>query len=102
MTLGGVLKHMALVEYGWFSRSLHGREYGPPWDAVDWNADRDWEWHTAAEDSPEELFALWQRAVEQSRTDVAEVLDSGDGSAGWPSGPGPTGVPPACAGSCVT
>ena len=30
MTLGGILKHMALVEYGWFSRSLHGREYRPP------------------------------------------------------------------------
>ena len=46
MTLGGILKHMALVEYGWFSRNLHGREYAPPWDAVDWKADRDWEWHT--------------------------------------------------------
>jgi uncharacterized damage-inducible protein DinB len=79
MTLGGIMKHMALVEYGWFSRSLHGREYAPPWDAVDWNADPDWEWRTAAEDSPEELFALWQRAVEQSRADVAQVLDSGDG-----------------------
>ena len=78
MTLGGILKHMALVEYSWFSRSLHGREYPPPWDAVDWKADRDWEWHTAAEDSPEELFALWQRAVEQSRADVAEVLGHAD------------------------
>jgi hypothetical protein len=75
MTLGGILKHMALNEYGWFSRSLHGREYAPPWDAVDWKADPDWEWHTAAGDSPEELFALWQQAVEQSRADVAEVLD---------------------------
>jgi Protein of unknown function (DUF664) len=42
MTLAGILKHMALVEDGWFSRALHGREHGPPWDAVDWNADRDW------------------------------------------------------------
>ncbi len=79
MTLGGILKHMALVEYGWFSRSLHGLEYAPPWDAVDWDDDPDWEWRTAAEDSPEELFALWRRAVEQSRADVARVLDSGDG-----------------------
>jgi uncharacterized damage-inducible protein DinB len=79
MTLGGILKHMALVEYGWFSESLHGREYAPPWDAVDWEADPDWEWRTAAADSPEELFALWRRAVEQSRADVAQVLDGGDG-----------------------
>jgi hypothetical protein len=26
MTLGGMLKHMALVERTWFSRSLHGRD----------------------------------------------------------------------------
>ena len=79
MTLGGILKHMALVEYGWFSGSLHGREYAPPWAAVDWDADPDWEWRTAAEDSPEELFALWRRAVDQSRAEVAQVLDGGDG-----------------------
>src|SRR6202034_2454213 len=95
MTLGGILKHMALVEYGWFSRSLHDREYAPPWDAVDWKANRDWEWHSAAEDSPEELFALWHRAVEQSRADVAEVLDSGDGlgrpaKRTWPDGRRPS------------
>jgi uncharacterized damage-inducible protein DinB len=84
MTLGGLLKHMALVEHGWFSRSLHGRDYAPPWDAVDWKADPDWEWRTAAEDSPEELFALWQRAVEQSRADVAEAL-SGEAGLGQPA-----------------
>ena len=95
MTLGGILKHMSLVEYGWFSRSLHGREYAPPWDAVDWKADPDWEWRTAAEDSPEELFALWQRAVEQSRADVSGVLDTGDGlgrlaKRTWPDGRSPS------------
>jgi len=74
MTLGGILKHMALVEQGWFSRSLFGREHTPPWDAVDWTADPDWEWRTAAEDTPEELFALWRRAVEESRAEVAEAL----------------------------
>jgi uncharacterized damage-inducible protein DinB len=79
MTLGGILKHMALVESAWFSRFLHGRDYAPPWDAVDWKDDPDWEWRTAAEESPEELFALWQRAVEESRADVAEVLENGDG-----------------------
>jgi uncharacterized damage-inducible protein DinB len=95
MTLGGILKHMALVEYGWFSRSLHDRPYPPLFDAVDWEADPDWEWRTAAEDSPDELFALWQHAVEQSRADVAEVLDSGDGlgqlaKRTWPDGRSPS------------
>jgi hypothetical protein len=40
----GILKYMAFVEDFWFSRFLHGREYAPPWDAVDWKADPDWEW----------------------------------------------------------
>src|ERR1700747_3514661 len=46
MTLGGLLKHLAYVEEHWFSRSLHGREMGPPWNEVDWKADSDWEWHS--------------------------------------------------------
>jgi uncharacterized damage-inducible protein DinB len=82
MTLGGILKHMALVEQGWFSGSLHDRGYTPPWDAVDWEGDPDWEWRTSAEDSPEELFALWERAVEQSRADVAEALSGEAGLGG--------------------
>ena len=95
MTLGGILKHMALVEHAWFSRSLHGREYAPPWDAVDWKTDPDWEWRTAAGDSPDALSALWKRAVEQSRADVAQVLDSGDGlgqsaKRTWPDGRSPS------------
>src|SRR5690348_12040272 len=67
MTLGGMLKHLALVEEHWFSRTLHAREWGAPWDTVDWAADEDWDWHSAAEDTPEQLMALWQGAVERSR-----------------------------------
>ena len=103
MTLGGILKHMAPVEYGLFLPPLcMAAKYAPPWDAVDWKADLDREWRTAAEDSPEELFALWQRAVEQSRADVAAVLDGGDGLARPTSGPGLTAGRPACDGSCAT
>jgi uncharacterized damage-inducible protein DinB len=77
MTLGGMLKHLALVERSWFSRSLHGRAVGAPWDGVDWDADNDWDWHSAAHDTPEQLRALWQNAVEHSRADVAEALAEG-------------------------
>jgi uncharacterized damage-inducible protein DinB len=79
MTLGGLLKHMALVEDSWFAMDLHGRDYSPPWDAVDWKADPDWEWRTAAEDSPEELFALWRAAVDRSRALAEEAMADGDG-----------------------
>jgi Protein of unknown function (DUF664) len=43
ITLGGLLKHLALVEDNYFSVRLLGREAASPWDKVDWEADRDWE-----------------------------------------------------------
>ena len=77
LTLGGLLKHLALVEDDYFTGRLQGRELGAPWDAVDWDADPDWEWRTAADDTPEDLYALWQDAVSRSRAAVAEALSRG-------------------------
>src|ERR1700730_11451137 len=73
MTLGGLLKHLALVEDSWFSRSLYGRDRHSPWDTVDWKVVPDWEWPSAAEDSPEQLLALWQDAVARSRSLVTQA-----------------------------
>ncbi len=44
---------------------------------MDWDADRDWDWHSAAEDSPEELRALWAATVDQSRRDLAAAAANG-------------------------
>jgi uncharacterized damage-inducible protein DinB len=77
MTLGGMLKHLAYVEDLWFSRWLHGRDREPPWNTVDWKADPDWDWHSAAEDTPEQLQAIWQDAMARSRSLVAEALSDG-------------------------
>jgi pimeloyl-ACP methyl ester carboxylesterase/uncharacterized damage-inducible protein DinB len=94
LTLGGILKHMALVEDSWFSRSLYGRDRQPPWSTVDWKADPDWEFDSAAEDSPEELFALWQEAVSRSRSLTAEALGHGGldqlAQRTWPDGRAPS------------
>jgi pimeloyl-ACP methyl ester carboxylesterase/uncharacterized damage-inducible protein DinB len=94
MTLGGLLKHLAYVEDDWCSRGLHGRDRQPPWDTVDWKADPDWDWHSAAEDTPEQLHALWQDAVARSRSRVAEALTDGslEGLARrtWPGGQAPS------------
>src|SRR3954464_7493465 len=68
MTLGGMMKHLAVVESGWFEETFAGRAQMPPFDAVDWDADRDWEWHTAKDDTPAELFALFAEA--RSRADA--------------------------------
>ena len=94
MSLGGLLKHMAYVEDSWFSRSLHGRAPHPPWDTVDWRADQDWDWHSAAEDSPEELVELWEASVARSRTALDEALADGGldrlAARTWPDGRAPS------------
>jgi uncharacterized damage-inducible protein DinB len=94
MTLGGLLKHLALVEDHWFSRWLHGHQPQPPWDTVDWKADPDWDWHSAAGDSPEQLLTLWQDAVARSRSMVGEALAGGGlerlTRRTWPSGEAPS------------
>jgi uncharacterized damage-inducible protein DinB len=77
MTLGGMLKHLAYVEQLWFSQRLFGREPEPPWDTVDWDVDPDWEWHSAADDTPEQLRTLWQDSVAGSRALVAQALAEG-------------------------
>ena len=63
MTLGGMLKHLALVEDNWFSVVLLGTDDAEPWRSVDWDADRDWEWHTAAADDPAWLRSLFDESV---------------------------------------
>ena len=94
MTLGGLLKHMTYVEDSWFSYSLHGQDRQPPWNAVDWKAQPDWDFHSAAEDSADDLRARWQDAVERSRSLVAETLADGglDSPArrAWPDGGAPS------------
>ena len=77
MTLGGLLKHLALVEDYYTARDLTGEEIGPPWNAVDFDADPEWEWRTAADDSPGHLYGLWSASVERSRAALAEALAGG-------------------------
>jgi uncharacterized damage-inducible protein DinB len=77
MTLGGLLKHMAVVEDWWFSGALLGVEDHPDFRDVDWDADEDWDWHSARDDSPEELRAMFERLVAQSQRNLAEAISEG-------------------------
>ncbi|TFV51806.1 DinB family protein [Blastococcus sp. TF02A-35] len=76
LTLGGLLKHLAVVEDSWFRYRLHGRgerpRQGGPWDA-----DPDHDWNSAAADPPEDLRERWAAAVACSRELVAEALAEG-------------------------
>src|SRR4051812_43181082 len=77
MTLGGMMKHLAIVESSWFESIFAGGETMPPFDTVDWDADRDWEWHTARDDTPEELFSLFDEAVRRADAVVDTALTRG-------------------------
>ena len=91
LTLASLLKHLAWVEASGFKKRLTGDPYGPPWDGVDFRADPDWEFRTAADDSPQTLYALWDDAVVRSRERLAAFL-AANGDLGqpvhlsWPDG----------------
>ena len=44
---------------------------------LDWDSDNDWEFTSAAADSPEQLYALWDGAVERSRARLDAALADG-------------------------
>jgi len=94
LTLGGLLKHLALVEDHYFLGKLAGEPLGAPWDAGDWDGDPDWEFTSAADDTPAELYALWDAAVARSRARLDEALAAGglDQSVdlSWPDGRKPS------------
>jgi len=81
VTLGGLAKHLALVEDYYFALGL-GEVMPQPWRDVDFDADPDWDWHSAADDSAEELQALWEASVGRSRAATTAFL--ADRSAGSP------------------
>ena len=48
-----------------------------------WYADPDWDWNTAGEESPDQLYERWRDAVARSRALFAEALaDGGPGRQG--------------------
>jgi uncharacterized damage-inducible protein DinB len=81
MTLGGMLKHLACVEDYWFTEVAAEKPAPEPWASVDWDADPDWDWRTAAGDSGDELRALWAERAGRSRAVVEAQLGLGEDKA---------------------
>jgi len=73
LTLAGLLKHLALVEDDWIQVRFLGRPELEPWASAPWDEDRDWEFHTAEHDDPNELRARYADACERSRQAVASA-----------------------------
>jgi hypothetical protein len=77
LTLGGLLKHLAFVEDYTFTTKLSGKPPGEPWETTYRDDVDDWVFVSAADQTPEELYALWDAAVQRSRARLDEVLADG-------------------------
>ena len=77
MTLGGLVKHLTLVEDDWFERFLLAAPPHEPWASVDCTATPDWEWESALDDDPADLVSRWQEAVERSRRSARDAFEAG-------------------------
>jgi hypothetical protein len=73
LTLGGLLKHLASTEDDIFTRRLSGARIGEPWESI-WAGGDDWAFTSAADDSPERLYELWDDAVARSHTRLDAAL----------------------------
>jgi hypothetical protein len=75
ITLGGLLKHLALCEEKKFQTELTGAPLLPEFRDIDHDSTWEtWAWESAKDDDPEVLRDLWVRAVRRSRETLAGVL----------------------------
>jgi hypothetical protein len=77
LTLGGLLKHLAFVEDFTFTVKLSGRPPGEPWQSADWDAEPNWSFTSAAADTPDQLYGIWEDAVARSRERLEGALADG-------------------------
>lgn len=79
LTLGGLLKHLAVCEELKFQTGLTGAPLLPEFRDIDHDSTWEtWAWESAKDDDAEALRDLWLRAVHRSRDAVASSLaDSG-------------------------
>jgi hypothetical protein len=78
LTIGSLLKHLAFVEAYYARLKLAGESPGAPWETVDWEANPGWDFTSAADDSADELYGLYDDAVARAREIYsAAVADGG-------------------------
>jgi hypothetical protein len=77
VTLGGRSSTLPTWKTSTSRETWSGRDLPAPWNDVDWTTEKGWEWRTASENTPDELHALWGKAVARSRSAVTEALADG-------------------------
>ena len=83
LTLGALLKHLAFVENWWF-RSVMAGHADEPWASVDWEADEDWDLHSAVHDSPAQLRDLLDAEIDKADAVIAS-FDSLEATSATPN-----------------
>jgi uncharacterized damage-inducible protein DinB len=81
LTLGGLTKHLALVEDHWFQERFLGRADIEPWASAPFEEDADWDFHSAQHDEGDALVELYTAACDRSRAVVADAESLDDVSA---------------------
>jgi uncharacterized damage-inducible protein DinB len=71
LTLAGLVKHLALVEDSWFTNRFAGHDDPDPWAGAPFDDDPDWEFHSSADDSLDEVLSIYRAACARSRAVVA-------------------------------
>ncbi len=74
LTIGGILKHLAFVEDWWLVAMWEGSEAPDPWTRERFAADEDWDFHSAAHDSPDYLLGLYDERTAAARAKVHMIL----------------------------
>ncbi len=76
MTLGGLLKHLALCEDRFTAEFLRGEPYPEPWQSVHGSVWA-WGWTSSADDGADDLYALWSAAVTRARAAWRQAIGGG-------------------------
>ena len=77
LSLGGLLKHLAAVEDHVSTVRLDDAPMALPWRELGHDGSLTWEFTSAADNSPEELCELWDRAVGGARQRFAAAIAAG-------------------------
>ena len=89
LTPAGVVKHLAHMEDHWFIARVGGGDLPEPWASAPFDSQPDWDFESAANDTVQEIVALYDAACSRSR-EVMRRLPSFDTTAPRPSfGKGP-------------
>ncbi len=86
LTLGALLKHLAVVEAGWLNLTFAGGVARPSWLEEMDPEDPDWSLTTAAGAEPEQLFAWLDESIQVSDRVIADALSGPDGLASLSEG----------------